>query len=111
MTPSDNDLDSLLKTWTVPAAPDSLDSRMRQAYRNRPRPRSAPWRLSLPPRLSPAAGLFTGIAAGAVVFLLVLAQAFPQSIAALADGASPFTVDSEELEYQPDGSSKILEYF
>jgi hypothetical protein len=61
--------------------------------------------------LSPAAGLFAGIAAGAVVFLLVIAQAFPQSLAALAGGTFPFTVDLEEIEYKSDGSSKILEYF
>jgi hypothetical protein len=55
--------------------------------------------------------MFAGITAGAVVFLLVIAQAFPQSLTGLSGTTFPFTVDSEAIEYQADGSSTIREYF
>jgi hypothetical protein len=45
MKPSDEDLDSLLKTWTVPQSPGSLEGRMRHAYRSRTRERAWSWLL------------------------------------------------------------------
>ena len=110
MNPSDDDLNSLLAAWTIPESPGSLEQRLRRAYRGRSRSRSVRW-----PRwlagLSPAAGVFAGIAAGAVVFLLVIAEAFPQSLAALSGRTFPFTADYEEIAYKADGSSSILRYF
>ena len=44
MTMPDNDLDGLLKTWMVPRSPDSLERRLRRAYRDRMRSRTAPHR-------------------------------------------------------------------
>ena len=112
MIPSDEDLNSLLHAWTVPPSPDYLADRLRSAYRKRTGSRRRPWfRIRWIAGLAPAAGLFAGVTAGAVVFLLVIAQAFPQSLSTLAGGPFPFTVDSEEIEYKADGSSKILEYF
>ncbi len=35
MNPSDDDLDCLLKTWTAPRSPDSLEARLRRAYGHR----------------------------------------------------------------------------
>jgi len=113
MMPSDEELDCLFRAWTAPQSPDTLERRIRQAYRDRTGS-SRVWSRWIP-RFSPAAGLFAGIAAGAVVFLLVIAQAFPQSLsqslAGLSGGTFPFTVDSEEIAYQADGSSVVVEYF
>lgn len=118
MIPSDEELNCLLKVWTVPPSPSSLEWRLRRAYRERTRSRSRRWLREVPSvwtrwvaGLSPAAGLFAGITAGAVVFLLVIAQAFPQSLAGLSGTTFPFTVDYEEVEYKADGSSAIIEYF
>jgi len=108
MIPSDEDLNHLLKAWTVPPSPDSLERRLRRAYRDRNT--RGVWRRWVS-ALTPAAGMFAGITAGAVVFLLVIAQAFPQSLAGLSGTASPFTVDYEEIEYKADGSSAIRELF
>jgi hypothetical protein len=109
MIPSDEDLNYLLKAWTVPPSPHSLERRLRRAYRHRNGSRFR-WTLWVS-GVAPAAGMFAGIAAGAVVFLLVIAQAFPQSLAGLSGTTFPFTVNSEEIEYRADGSSKILGYF
>ncbi len=106
MIPSDEDLNYLLKAWTAPPSPDSLERRLRRAYRDRTGSRSRGWFGN-----ASAAGMFAGITAGAVMFLLVIAQAFPQSLAGLSGTASSFTVDYEEIEYKADGSSTILEYF
>jgi hypothetical protein len=118
MIPSDEDLNRLLRAWTIPESPDSLERRLRRAYRERTRPQSRRWLRELPSvwtrwvaGLSPAAGLFAGITAGAVMFLLVMAEAFPQSLAGLSGTASSFTVDYEEIEYKADGSSAIRELF
>src|SRR5450631_2431770 len=109
MTPTDDDLNCLLKTWTVPASPGSLEGRVRRAYRDRRErvPRAwARWIVGF----MPAAGLCAGVAVGAVVFLLVIAEAFPQSLTAISGVTFPFTVDSEDIEYKVDGSSAIREY-
>lgn len=109
MIPSDEDLNYLLKAWTVPPSPGSLERRLRRAYRNRTGSPGLWTRWAS--GLAPAAGLFAGITAGAIVFLLVIAQAFPQSLAGLSGTTFPFTVDYEEIEYKADGSSAIREYF
>jgi len=106
MMPSDEDLNSLLNTWTVPPSPDALADRLRSAWRERHGSRPRRWFGGF----APTAGLFAGVAAGAAVFLLVIAQAFPQSLAGLTGVTFPFTVDAEQLEYKADGSSVIREY-
>ncbi len=115
MTPSDEDINSLLKAWTVPPSPSSLEDRLRSAYRDRTRARSTRWFRNWVSTLTPAAGMFAGITAGAVVFLLVVTQAFPQAfgqtLAALSGTTYPFTVDYEEIEYKADGSPAIRELF
>jgi hypothetical protein len=55
--------------------------------------------------------MFAAITAGAVMFLLVMAEAFPQALAGLSGTTSPVTVDYEEIEYKADGSSAIRELF
>jgi len=54
--------------------------------------------------------MFAGITAGALIILLVVAEAFPQSLAGLSGTTFPFTVDYEEIEHKADGSS-IRELF
>jgi hypothetical protein len=112
MNPSDDDLNCLLMAWTIPESAGSLERRLRRAYRDRTRSRServwTRWIAGLAPAV---AGMCAGIAAGAVVFLLAIAEAFPQSLSALSGTTFPFTVDSEEIEYKADGSSAIREYF
>jgi hypothetical protein len=109
MTPSDEDLDCLLKAWTAPPSPDSLERRLRRAYQGRTGSRSM-WTRWIS-GLTPAAGMFAGITTGALIFLLVIAEAFPQSLARLSGARSPFTLDYELIEYKADGSSVIREYF
>jgi hypothetical protein len=119
MNPSDDDLNCLLRAWTIPESPDSLERRLRRAYRDRTRSRSKRWFQKAPGFWTrwiggfapPVAGMCAGIAAGAVMFLLVIAEAFPQSLAGLSSTTFPFTVDSEEIEYKADGSSTIRELF
>jgi hypothetical protein len=109
MIPTDEDLDCLLKAWTAPPSAGSLERRVRRAYRERTGSRSM-W-IRWVSGFTPAAGLFAGIAAGALVFLLVIAEAFPQSLAGVAGAMSRFTVNYELIEYKADGSPVIREYF
>jgi len=118
MIPSDEDLNRLLTEWTVPPAPGSLERRLRRAYRDWTGSRSRHWFQNAPglwtrwvSGLAPATGMFAGITAGAVVFFLVIAEAFPQSLAGLSGTRSPFTVEYEEIEYKADGSFAIRELF
>jgi hypothetical protein len=118
MKPSEDDLNSLFKAWTVPPFPDSLEGRLRRAYRDRTGSRSRRWFRTVPgvctrwvSGLAPATGMFAGITAGAVVFVLVIAEAFPQSFAGLSGTRSPFTVEYEEIVYKADGSFAIRELF
>ena len=108
MTPSDDDLDSLLQAWTAPACPGSLDKRLRRTYLERSASQHAPrawtrW-------FSPAMGMFAGMAAAVAVCLLVVAQAFPQSMTGSSGTRAPLVVDSVELEYKADGSSAVIEH-
>ena len=107
---SDEDLDCLFRAWTVPQSPDSMERRIRQAYRDRNGNGPGLWTRWVA-SFRPLAGLFAGITAGAVVFLMVIAQAFPQSLGVFARGTFPLTVDYELIEYKADGSSAIREYY
>ncbi len=57
----------------------------------------------------PIAGKFVGVIAGAVVLLAMITRAFPQSFGMIA-GPDAVTIDSEYLDYNDDGSSKVSEY-
>lgn len=110
MIPTDEDLNCLLDTWTAPPSPGTLEGRLRKAWRDQTRPHGRSWFRNLP-RLAPPAGMFAGIAAGAVVCLLLIAEAFPQSLAGHSGADFPFTVDSEVIGHNPDGSSAVVESF
>jgi hypothetical protein len=106
MIPTDEDLDSLLKTWTAPRSPDSLETRVRRAYRNRICPRTkTPWIA----RVLSMAGKFAGVTAAVLVVLAVITRAFPQSLNLVVPPGA-IVLDSEALEYKDDGSYIVTEY-
>jgi len=108
MTMPDNDLDGLLKTWMVPRSPDSLERRLRRAYRDRMRSRTAPHRNRIA-RFLPIAGRFAGVMTAAVILLAVIAKAFPQALNLVVPSGA-ITLDSEALDYKDDGSYTVTEY-
>ncbi len=97
MKPSDEDLDCLLKTWTAPS-PDSLEARLRRAYRDGHAPEQMPGREASPAVVGaeggrnrgirvwarwitgflPISRKALGVIAGAVVLLTVIARALPR---------------------------------
>lgn len=132
MNPSDDDLNCLLKAWTVPQSTDSLEGRLRRAYRDRTRSQKTLGLVEVSPALwaqaegrqlnrgpgvwvrwiagfVPNAGKFAGVIAGAVVLLAMITRAFPQSVRMIA-GPEAITIDSEYLDYSDDGSSNVSEY-
>jgi hypothetical protein len=131
MSPSDDDLNCLLQAWTAPRCPDSLETRIRRAYRDRARSRETLGLVKASPAfggrttgehnrgsgmwarwiagLVPITGKFVGVVVGAVVLLAVIARAFPQSLYLIASPAA-ITLDSEFLDYKDDGSYTVSEY-
>jgi hypothetical protein len=132
MNPSDDDLNCLLKAWTVPRSPDSLEVRLRDGYRDRARTRTTAGLLEVSPvtwgtaeggqrkrspgvwgrwiaGFLPSAGKFAGVIAGAVVLLAVITRAFPQSLSLIAPRGA-IIIYSEFLDYTGDGSSTVSEY-
>lgn len=119
MNPSDDDLNCLLKTWTVPRSPDSLAGRLRRAYGSRAAVASGEaaqqrkWSSGVwahcVARFLPAAGKVGGVMAGAVVLLAVITQAFPQSLNLIVPTGA-IRLDSEFLDYKDDGSYAVKEY-
>jgi len=108
MMPTEEELNDLLKSWTVPQTPASLEGRLRSAYRDRSTPgKWSRWVAGL----SPATGLVAGMSAGALVFLLVIAEAFPQTVTGLSGTTFPITADFEEIAYNANGTSVVLERF
>jgi hypothetical protein len=123
MNPSDDDLNCLLKAWTVPPCPESLDGRMRRAYGavvgsrtmapSVEAARQRKWSPGVWTRsilhFVPTAGKVAGFIAGAVVLLAVITQAFPQSLN-LVVPTGAITLDSEFLDYKEDGSYTVREH-
>jgi hypothetical protein len=108
MNPSDDDLNGLLKAWTAPPSPASLEVRLRRAYGVRVYSRTTPRTRWIAGWL-PLAGKLAGALAGAVVLLAVITRAFPQSLDLIApDGA--IIIDAEFLNYGDDGSPTVSEY-
>ena len=123
MNPSDDDLNCLLKAWTAPRSPDSLEGRLRRAYGARVGSRttvlsgeagqqrkwsSGVWTRCIAHFL-PTTGKVAGVMAGAVVLLAVITRAFPQSLN-LVVPTGAVTLDSEFLDYKDDGSYTVREY-
>jgi hypothetical protein len=90
---NEQELDDILDTWNAPEAPPSLRGRMRARYAaavEKPRGHR---------RLAVWASAF-----GAAAFLVVLTQAFPQTVKLRPAAGIPFKVDSELIVYAADGS-------
>ena len=90
---NEQELDDILDTWNAPQPPPSLRGRMRARYvaaLEKPRGHR---------RLAMWASAF-----GAAAFLLVLTQAFPQTVKLRPASSIPYTVDSEVIVYPDDGS-------
>jgi hypothetical protein len=123
MNPSDEDLNCLLKAWTAPRSPDSLEGRLRRAYGDRVRSRTTvlsgeagqqrKWSSGVWTRwiaqFAPTAGKVAAVMAGAVVLLAVITRAFPQSLN-LVVPTGAIILDSEFLDYKNDGSYAVSEY-
>lgn len=116
MNVSDDDLNLLLKTWAVPRSPDSLEGRLRRAYKgrylsqgvagqNRGTGAWARWIAGI----VPIAGKAAAVIAGTIVLLAIITRAFPQSLGLIAPSAA-ITLDSEFLDYKDDGSYAVSEY-
>ncbi len=108
MIPSDEDLNGLLKTWTAPSSPASLEGRLRRAYEVRVRYQTTPAARRMA-GLLPFAGKLAGVLAGAVVLLAVITKAFPQSLDLIAP-AGAIIIDAEFLDYGDDGTYTVSEY-
>ena len=91
---NDTELDDMLNKWDAPPVPRGLRERISQE------PSRRKFRFRLP------SGLIFGLAAGAAMFLLAVGIASPQSFG----HSIPFTVDTEVIDYQKDGSSHVYEY-
>jgi hypothetical protein len=90
---NEQDLDEILNTWNAPEPPPSLRGRMRARYaaaveKPRGHRRMAMW----------------ASAFGAAAFLVVLTQAFPQTVKIKPASNIPFTVESELINYDDEGA-------
>ena len=104
---NDKELDEMLNQWDAPPVRSELRENVAAGFVAR---KTAPRRWFTWPSWHVGKGLFAGLAAGAAVFLVVIGQAFPQSLGRIAVGPIPFTVESEYIDYNPDGSQKVTEY-
>jgi hypothetical protein len=97
---NDTELDELLSRWNVPTARAELRGEVWRAFRPPRRPRF--WGFALKP-------MFAGTALGAgVCLLLLVTQALPQTLRVASPlFRIPFTVDSEFVDHETDGSSKV----
>jgi hypothetical protein len=105
---NNTELDEMLNQWDTPPVPPALRDRVRagfESWRNQPRRRRFAW-----PSWHVGKGLFAGIAAAAVLFVVVMAQAFPQSFGLGPPSPAlqpPYVVVSNVFAYESDGSSRI----
>jgi len=102
---NDTELDDMLNQWDAPPVPASLREKVRAGLALRKSPGKRWFTL---PSWHIGKGLFAGVAAGAALFLVVMAQAFPQSFVSSSPVLGyPFYVRSNVTEYAADGSSRI----
>jgi hypothetical protein len=108
---NDSELDEVLDQWDAPGPRAELRESVRARFatlNERPPKKGRAWLAWFAP--SATKGLLAGAAAGAVVFLAVIGQAFPQSFGlgspspALRSG---YAVISNVVVYARDGSSRI----
>jgi hypothetical protein len=103
---NDTELDDMLNQWDAPPVPASFRDKVRAglaAGLGRPVRRRFTWHSWHVGR-----GLFAGMAAGAALFLFVMAQAFPQSLVSSSPVLGyPYLVRSNVISYSPDGSWRV----
>ena len=109
---NDTELDEMLDRWDAPPVSAALRQKVRGEFLARHQAKSpARWRAWLAP--SAAKGVFAGAIAGAVMLLLVISQAYPQSLD--FGSSSPalhagYAVISNVVDYADDGSSRIVSH-
>lgn len=90
---NDKELDEILDTWSAPEPPASLRARVKAAFAARTDRRRTRGRLAL-----------WAAAFGMAAFLVVLTQAFPQTVKLVAPAEKiPYTVESDWTNYASDG--------
>jgi len=103
---NDSELDDMLNQWDAPPVPSSLREKVRAGLALGRKSSGKRW-FTLP-SWHIGKGLFAGMAAGAVVFLFVIAQAFPQALGPSSTVRPfPYVVESNVVAYGDDGSSRI----
>ena len=104
---NDNELDEILGQWKTPAVRKAWSTDLRDALNALEHGRGF---FRWLPRLMPVAGKGLLATAGAGVFLVAVAAAFPQSSAWFST-PPPYTVDAENIRYTDNGTPRIEEYF
>ncbi|HUK19030.1 MAG TPA: hypothetical protein VLW65_21565 [Bryobacteraceae bacterium] len=90
---NDEELDEILDTWSTPEPPASLRERVKAGFAARTDRRRTRGRLAL-----------WAAAFGMAAFLVVLTQAFPQTVKLVAPAEKiPYTVESDWTNYASDG--------
>jgi hypothetical protein len=111
---NETELNELLDQWEAPPVPPSLRQNVRAGYaahvgHNRTRRSPMNWLAAFTPASKRT--LFAGTAMGAgAFFLLLVTQAFPQTLRMAPFFHIPYTVDSEFVEYPETGPPKVVMY-
>jgi len=104
---NDNELDEMLNQWGTPPVRTEFRKNVRTGFAAMKTP---PRRWFSWPSWEGGKGLFAGLAAGAVVFLVVISQAFPQALNLSSSSPMerfPYFVNSNVVAYANDGSSRL----
>jgi hypothetical protein len=101
---NDIELDEMLNRWDAPPVGAELRERVRAGFAGAPKRRyfsSVGWK-----------GLFAGVAAAAVLFLVVCTQAFPDVLGSPSPALRPpYVAMSRVTAYAKDGSSRLESTF
>ena len=97
---NDHELDEMLNQWGAPPVGAKLRERVRSGFVAAPKRRYFPsvgWK-----------GLFAGVAAAAIVFMVVTAEAFPDVLGSPSPALrAPWVAESNVTTYAKDGSSRL----
>ncbi len=103
---NDTELDEMLNQWDAPPAPATLREKVRAGLAVGLKSSGRRW-FTLP-SWHIGKGLFAGMAAGAALFLVVMAQAFPQALGPSSPALKfPYIVRSDVIVFAADGSSRL----
>ena len=102
---NDTELDEMLNQWDSPPVRAELREHVQAGFMAK---RSVRRRWLAWPGWHVGKGVFAGVAVGAVLFLVVITQAFPQVLRTASPPAHvPWIVDSELIRYGDDGTSSV----